>query len=143
LVNVHACASSNLPLRQHVDGFKSSNGSSTEIVTEDSIADPSVVVLVNNSEPLVDQFLTGLHLDECECIFDGGSELSPAHDELGSFFVDFESVATLDGHFSEEASSAEVDEFVIGDLPVQVAVIKEDVLRDVVQLILVLLEQTQ
>jgi hypothetical protein len=49
----------------------------------------------------------------------------------------------LDGHFFEVAFSAEVDELVIGDLPVEVAVIKEDVLRDVVQLILVLLEQTQ
>lgn len=127
-----------------VDGFEGSNRGPSEVVPQelevDLIGDPSIMVQIDNFEPIIQQFLTGLHLDVVQDIVDCEPELFPTHDALAALRIHFLAVSALDGHLSEVLLSAEISQLMVGDFAIVVAVISEDIVSHVLQLVLVLLQ---
>lgn len=69
------------------------------------------------------------------------SELLTTHNALRTLRVHTLSMSTLDGHLSEMLLSAKIGELVVSDLSVVVAIVTEDILGHVFQLVLVFLQQ--
>ena len=100
------------------------------------------MIKIDFREEEVDDFLGSHHVDIFKSNVEGLSKFLFVHNSFRSLGVEFLLVQSLNSHLSKMLLNAEIGQFVVGDLPVVVPIIPEDVFDHVEDLILVFFQQT-